>query len=180
MLSCGDMNEITEIANSISLHGVFDETIAEILSNISFESGVSLEFIVAPLISTVSHFMNKSRIRMTLSHSESFIVYTALLANASTGKSPAMRIFSQAAEEIEHKLGIDEAKSMLANGATVEAIIELLKNFAQILSLYDESSSFIGALGRYNNGGTSYDCSIFLQIFNGTTINRDLKVEEHD
>ena len=57
----------------------------------------------------------------------------------------------------------------------MEAIIELLKNLGQILSLYDESSSFIGALGRYNNGGTSYDRSIFLQLFNGTTINRDLK-----
>ena len=128
---------------------------------------------------------------MTDSHSESFLFYTALLANPSTGKSPAMRIFSEASYEIEDFLGIEEAKSGLANGntnlkkikvlkilikgATVEALVEILKNVGPTLSLFDESSAFIGALGRYNNGGHSYDRGVFLQLFNGTTYNRDLK-----
>ena len=50
-----------------------------------------------------------------------------------------------------------------------------MKNVGPTLSLFDESSAFIGALGRYNNGGHSYDRGVFLQIFNGTTYNRDLK-----
>ena len=43
------------------------------------------------------------------------------------------------------------------------------------LSLFDESKAFIGALGRNINGGHSYDRVVFLQIFNGTTYNSDLK-----
>ena len=36
-----------------------------------------------------------------------------------------------------------------------------------ILSLFDESSQFLGSFGRYNHGGASYDRSIYLDLFNG-------------
>ncbi|CAF1091689.1 unnamed protein product [Brachionus calyciflorus] len=170
-----DIEEITEKSNKINLPTVFNPQTKEVLNDISFQSGVSIEFILVPLISSVSHFLNRSKIEMTDSHSENFLLYTALLANASTGKSPAMRIFTDAAYEIENKLGIEDSDSLIATGATVEATIELIKTLGPILSMYDESSSFIGSLGRYTNGGTNYDRSIYLNLFNGITINRDLK-----
>ncbi|CAF1002011.1 unnamed protein product, partial [Brachionus calyciflorus] len=170
-----EIEEITEKSNKINLPTVFNPQTTEVLNDISFQSGVSIEFILAPLISSVSHFLNRSKIEMTDSHSENFLLYTALLANASTGKSSAMRIFTDAAYEIENKLGIEDSDSLIATGATVEATIELIKTLGPILSMYDESSSFIGSLGRYTNGGTNYDRSIYLNLFNGITINRDLK-----
>jgi hypothetical protein len=36
-----------------------------------------------------------------------------------------------------------------------------------ILSLFDESSTFMGSLGRYSGGGAAYERSIYLELFNG-------------
>lgn len=60
--------------------------------------------------------MQNSKIEVTETYSESFIFYTALLANASTGKTPAMRILTRACYEIEDHFNIDYQKSSLSNG----------------------------------------------------------------
>jgi hypothetical protein len=36
-----------------------------------------------------------------------------------------------------------------------------------MLSLFDESSQFLGSFGRYTNGGSSYDRGVYLELFNG-------------
>ncbi len=50
---------------------------------------------------------------------------------------------------------------------TVEAVVVILARENCILSLFDESSQFLGSFGRYNHGGSSYDRSIYLDLFNG-------------
>jgi hypothetical protein len=122
--------------------------------------------------------MNKARIQ----HDEQihkFVIFGALLAAPSTGKSPAMNLMEEAAYKLEKWYDIKDECSALSNCGTVEAVIETLKTQRTVLSLFDEASSFLGALGRYNNNGASYDRGIFLQLFNAPKVlNRDLKKEK--
>ena len=49
------------------------------------------------------------------------------------------------------------------------------KNFNVVLSMFDESSTFMGSLGRYSGGGAKYERSIYNDLFNGSsTFNRSL------
>lgn len=137
--------------------------------------GVPLEFLLAPVLSAASHFMGSSKISALDTFIEKFVVFSALLANPSTGKSPALKIISNSCYEIESTLGKEDKESNIANGGTVEALIELIKNLQFVLSMFDEGNAFLGSFGRYN-GGSSYDRSIFLELYNAPNFyNRDLK-----
>ena len=60
--------------------------------------------------------------------------------------------------------------------ATVEALIDRLKDFKFIISLWDEAATFLSSFGLYKGGNCSYDRSIILELYNGTEIyRRDLK-----
>jgi hypothetical protein len=120
--------------------------------------------------------MDFSKLECSEEFAVKFSFYTALLGNPSTGKSTALNLVTNAVYDIEKANNIEEESSRVANGATVEALIELLKQMKSIVSFYDESSSFLGALGRYNGTGSSYDRGIFLELFNmSRKYNRDLK-----
>ena len=82
--------------------------------------------------------MSLSTISVSKTHSHKFISYTALLGTPTCGKSPALKIFSKAAYEIERHQEKTDETSNLANGGTVEAVIEMLKNSKSLLSYYDE------------------------------------------
>jgi hypothetical protein len=58
---------------------------------------------------------------------------------------------------------------------TVESVVVILASENCILSLFDESSKFLGSFSRYNHGGSSYDRSIYLDLFIGRhAFRRDL------
>ena len=42
-------------------------------------------------------------------------------------------------------------------------------SFNVVLSLFDESSTFMGSLGRYSGGGSKYERSIYNDLFNGSS-----------
>ena len=84
--------------------------------------------------------MSLSTISVSETHNQRFTSYTALLGTPSSGKSPALKIFSKAAYEIEKHQGKTDETSNLANGGTVEAVIEMLKHNRSLLSYYDEGN----------------------------------------
>jgi len=63
---------------------------------------------------------------------------------------------------------------------TVEGMIYYLQKFENICCLFDEAGQFIGAIGRYNGGGSSavmYERSIYLELGNAPRdFRRDLKI----
>ncbi len=75
------------------------------------------------------------------------ISFTNLLANSSTGKTPVYSYFDQALHNIERLNEIASNDSKISNCATVEGLVEHLKNNGSIYSSFDESSTFFGALG---------------------------------
>ncbi len=57
---------------------------------------------------------------------------------------------------------------------TIEAIIYKLEKCSTVLSFFDESQTFFGALGRYSEK-SSYDRSIYSTLFNAPPeLSRDL------
>lgn len=64
--------------------------------------------------------------------------------------------------------------------ATVEALIHYIKLLSSVGSFWDESNTFVASFGLYKNSpsGTSYDRSMFLELYNASDrYYRDLKGE---
>jgi hypothetical protein len=170
------VSKISSITARIQLKPFADELTTEILTGTSHRSCVPVGYLLPPLLTSISHYMGNSKIVATDTLSESFILYTACLGNPATGKTPALKIVTNAVYELDNANGIDPKESQVANGATVEGLIDLLNDFKSVISLYDEGASFLGTMGRYNNNGASYDRSVILELFNGLQrFNRDLK-----
>lgn len=67
-------------------------------------------------------------------------------------------------------------ESRMRNPGTPEALLDLLYDLQSIITIYDESSAFIGNLGRYSGGNQGFDRSLILELVNGPSVyNRDLK-----
>ena len=78
--------------------------------------GISLEFMLPCLLSTTSFLMSDSRIQASIDHYETSVMYTALIANPSTGKSTSIKLIRRSLREIEMFDEIEEDDSKLVNG----------------------------------------------------------------
>ena len=121
--------------------------------------------LLIPLLPTVAHHLGPSTIQISMNYSEKPVIYAALLGNPSTGKTPALRLVTRACYEVEKALNISSDDSKLANGATVESTIQLLSEKSSVLSLYDEGSTFIGSIGRYNPNGVALERAVYLELY---------------
>lgn len=81
-------------------------------------SGVSVEYLLPPLLASLGHLMSTSKIKTTkkATQVEGFVFYTALLGNPSTGKTPAINICKSAIYQREQCLQIKPEASAIANG----------------------------------------------------------------
>ena len=60
--------------------------------------------------------------------------------------------------------------------ATIEALIDRLREFQNVVSLWDEAATFLNSLGLYKGGNSSYDRSIILELYNAPSkYRRDIK-----
>ncbi len=139
-------------------------------------NGVNVPYLTPALLATTAHYMGEAEIVVMETFHTRVVFFTTLLANQSTGKTQALSIFSTLAHSIEKALNIPHVQSRIANCATIEGTIELLSKETQLITYNDEFASFIGGMGRYNNGGKEFDRSVFLQLFNAPQYyKRDLK-----
>jgi hypothetical protein len=141
-------------------------------------NGINVPFIIAPLLAAIGVLLHRSTVQAFNSSKSGICMYTALIAQPSTGKSPANDIVKGAMYKIEQYHGTPPEKSMFTNSASVEGLLSHLNNIPCMVAFYDESSTFSGALGRYGNssGSSSYDRSIYLTLFTAPEfIDRDVK-----
>ena len=82
----------------------------------SVSNSTSLEFVLCPLLSGTSHLMGQSQVKALKSFEEGMVVYSALIAEPATGKSPAMNIIRKALIQIEFFLAVPSESSKLVNG----------------------------------------------------------------
>ena len=74
------------------------------------------EFLLPSLITGVAHLMNYAKFNVLNNFEKGMSVFSVLIANPSTGKSPAIEIIKNALETIEIYEGIKEENSCLVNG----------------------------------------------------------------
>lgn len=125
-----------------------------------------------PLLAGAAHLMNQSRIKAIKTLDKGICLFTLLVANPSTGKSPALALVTEALENIEEYDHVEDAKSSLVNGnfekihlkkyilrvfffsaATVEALLHLIGNLNNVASFWDEASTFFSSFGLYKSNG---------------------------
>ncbi len=145
------MFSIKEQCNMLEAKDIFEAGATENLKTMALKLGANLEFLLPPFIATVSHCMGGTIAEVTPIFKQKMIVFTNLLANASTGKTPVYSFFKNALYKVEEFN--NQEKSMITNCATVEGLVEFLKESPSVYSNFDESSTFYGALGRYSGGG---------------------------
>ncbi len=76
----------------------------------------SAEFLAPSLFSAVGHLMSTSTIKALRTYSQSFVFYTALIGNPSTGKSTGMGLVKKALEKVERFNAVPSQDSKLVNG----------------------------------------------------------------
>ena len=75
-----------------------------------------MEFLIPPLLTSISHLMCSSYVTALSNLKESSVLYMALIANAGTGKSPALSIVKAALNDIEIFLKVKDEESKVLNG----------------------------------------------------------------
>jgi hypothetical protein len=93
----------------------------------SKESATNIGFLMPPILSAVSHFLAKCKVKALKTLEESFSLFTVLVADPATGKSPAMNLIRNILIDIEEFDGISEEDSPQTTQATVEALIHYMK-----------------------------------------------------
>ena len=85
-----------------------------------------VDFILAPLISTISHLMGHSKIKSFDESFQSLSSYTAIVGQPSTGKTIALDLIKSAFVDIELYYQVEASRSEVSNTPTVESLLELL------------------------------------------------------
>lgn len=83
---------------------------------LSLHNATSLEFLLSPLIAGLAHLMNQVRIKCLRTMSEGMSVYSVLIAEPASGKSPAMTIIRNSLLATESYLAIPPEETKHVNG----------------------------------------------------------------
>jgi len=111
-----DNNRIIGMTNSIVIGDIFQDELKNFLDTICMHNSTCLEFLLCPLITAVSYTLQQSQINALRTMKESMSLYTALVAQPSTGKSPAMKLVKRSILEIEKHNNVTPDESKLVNG----------------------------------------------------------------
>ena len=88
---------------------------------LSLHNSSCLEFLLCPMLSSVSYCLQLTKIKAIRTLEESMSIYSALIAEPGTGKSPAMRLVRKALIDIEQHLNIGNENSKLVNGKLLKS-----------------------------------------------------------
>ncbi len=83
-------------------------------------------------MSGICLFLQRSTTQAFVSHTVP-IVYTALVANPSTGKSKALRLVADAIEQVEQYIGVTPNDSQQVCAATIESMLNLLDRLKRVI-----------------------------------------------
>ena len=78
------------------------------------------EFLMPAILAGAAHLMDRSRVKALKTLNKGICLFTILVANPSTGKSPAVALVAEALENIEEHDHVEDAKSSLVNGKLIQ------------------------------------------------------------
>ena len=96
------------------------------------EANSTIEFLIPALLATIGVLLKKASVR-GLKRRDGSVFYTGVVGQPSTGKSFSMATCQDAFDELERFFNINSDRSQQANCATVEGLIEILKDSPSII-----------------------------------------------
>jgi hypothetical protein len=88
--------------------------------------GTSIEFIIAPLITTTGFYLSNSSYEPFPNCQVGIVTFAALIAHPSTGKTLALNIVKKAMNTVQKYFNPECRNSQIANIATVECLFDYL------------------------------------------------------
>lgn len=97
----------------LKLGDVFDDLTYKVLKNEASQCSVPLEFMVPPLITATSHFLNKSDINPWGSWIQPGIIYSTTVGFTGTNKTAALDRIRDAITDVEAAVGLSDFSSKI-------------------------------------------------------------------
>jgi len=92
-------------------------------------AGQSVPFLLAPLLVATAYLLKQATITPYDGSAKGISIYAFLVANPSTGKTPAMNVITNALVEIEQYRQVPPEDSPLTNAASIEGLVEHLSQY---------------------------------------------------
>ncbi len=129
-------------------------------------------FIALPVLTLLGAAVgNARRLQLKRTYEAPTILWTGIIGESGTGKTPAIRTALASAYEHEEVLRrLDPPRRLLVGDATTEALSQLMAaNPRGIFCVRDELAGWFGSIDRYTErrGGCSADQSFLLSAYNG-------------
>lgn len=140
-------------------------------------------FIALPVLTLLGAAVgNTRRLRLKRTYEAPTILWTGIIGESGTGKTPAIRTALASAYEHEQVLRqLDPPQRLLVGDATTEALAQLMAfNARGIFCVRDELAGWFGSIDRYTDrrGGCSADQSFLLSAYNGMPHSVDRRTGE--
>lgn len=130
-------------------------------------------FLALPVLTLLGAAIgNTRRLWMKRTYEVTTILWTGIMGESGTGKTPALRTALMSAyEHEEHLRQLDTPRRLLVGDVTTEALAHLMaSNPRGIFCVRDELAAWFGSFDRYTQrrGSCSSDQSFLLSTYNGT------------
>ena len=158
--------------------------IASFVSEGAAAVGCDPTFLALPVLTLLGAAIgNTRRLLVKSTYEVPPILWTGIVGESGTGKTPALRVALGAAYEHEARLqGEKEPGRFLVGDTTSEALALLMASNARgVLCVRDELAGWLGSIDRYsdNKGRCSADRSFLLSAYNGMPHTVDRRTGEH-
>ena len=150
----------------------------EIASWVNFHSkrlGVPKTYVVMPLLITVT-YLSKVNYKIFHNdrdmdiHTEPIILYSMVVGESGTNKSPCLNLFLELLDAIPNSFNAEHTYET----GTIDGLMKTMSlNNGCAIGLYDEISTFNDGLDKHTS--SSFDRSIYLSLYNGKKFKKDTK-----
>jgi len=152
------------------------ETLPDSVATFVAESAAAVRcdaaFVALPVLTLLGAAVgNARRLQLKRTYEVPTILWTGIIGESGTGKTPAIRTALSSAYEHDHAIRqLDTPRRLLVGDATTEALAQLMAtNPRGIFCVRDELAGWFGSIDRYTerHGGCSADQSFLLSAYNG-------------
>jgi len=152
------------------------ETLPDSVARFVAESAAAVRcdvaFVALPVLTLLGAAVgNARRLQLKRTYEVPTILWTGIIGESGTGKTPAIRTALSSAYEHDHAIRqLDTPRRLLVGDATTEALAQLMAvNPRGIFCVRDELAGWFGSIDRYTerHGGCSADQSFLLSAYNG-------------
>lgn len=162
------------------------ERVAAFVSECAAATGCDPAFVALPVLTFLGAAIgNTRRLHVKSTYQAPAILWTGIVGESGTGKTPALRAALSAAHDHERDLqGKAEPQRFLVSDTTTEALAEIMaSNPRGIFCVRDELAGWFGSIDRYTDkkGGCSADQSFLLSAHDGVphTVDRRTGDKRH-